>query len=118
MLLFACAVLAATPQPAVKTVEVKILDRRTGEPLAGLPVEVTSSIPIQCLQPPCPPSEQTRWRGSTDDQGVLAYPASLDAEGALVYVQAVGSEFAVDVHGEGKRDARKRPVLLLEPPRG
>ncbi len=116
MLLLACAALAATPQPAGKSIEVKVLDHRTGEPLPGLPVEVTSSVPIPCLQPPCPPSDQTRWRGRTDEQGVLAYPASLDEAGAVVYVRAVGSDFAVDVHGEGRRDARGRPVLLLEPP--
>ncbi len=116
MVLLACAALAATPPPAVKAIEVKILDHRTGKPLPRLPVEVTCSIPIPCLRPPCPPSDQTRWQGSTDDQGVLAYPASLDVEGAVVYVHAVGSDFAADVHGAGKRDARKRPILLLEPP--
>ena len=129
MLLLACAALAtevaasgpvppeAAVPPPVKVVEVQVLDRRSREPLPGLPVEVTSSVPIPCLRAPCPPSEQRRWQGITDALGVLAYPASLEAEGAVVHAHAVGSNFAVDVHGEGRRDARKRPVLLLEPPR-
>ena len=129
VLLLACAALAtevptggavppeAAASQSVKLVEVQVLDRRSRKLLPGLPVEVTSSVPIPCLRAPCPPSEQRRWQGITDERGVLAYPASLEAEGAVVYARAMGSDFAVDVRGEGGRDARKRPVLLLEPPR-
>jgi len=106
------------PAAAVKMFAVKIADRHSHKPLANLLVEVKSSIPVQCLRAPCPQGEQQQWRGTTDARGVLRFPASLDMAGALVYAYAVGSDFAVDVHGDGKRDARRRPILLLEPPPG
>ena len=100
-----------------RTVAVKIVDRNSKKPLAGLLVEVTSSVPIPCLVPPCPVAEKQVWQGTSNENGILRFPASLAAEGAVVYAHAVGSDFAVDVHREGKRDGSKRPVLQLEPPR-
>lgn len=102
----------------VKMIAVKIVDQRSRKPLAGLLVEVKSSIPLQCQRPPCGEMEKQQWQGTTDAVGVLRFPASLDKVGAVVYVHAVGSDFAVDVHGDGQRDARKRPILMLEPPAG
>jgi hypothetical protein len=100
----------------VKMIAVKIVDHRTRQPLAELRVEVISSVPLQCLRPPCGEMDKQQWLGSTDAAGVLRYPASLDQAGAIVHVHAVGSDFAADVHGDGKRDARKRPIVLLEAP--
>lgn len=51
---------------AVKMLAVKIADRHSHQPLANLPVEVKSSIPVQCLRAPCPQGEQQQWRGTTD----------------------------------------------------
>ena len=111
------AKVSASPSAAaVKMVAVKIADRHSNKPLAGLPVEVMSVIPVQCLRAPCPKGEQQRWRGTTDEAGVLRFPANLMEAGAVVHAYAVGSGFAVDVHGDGKRDASGRPILLLERP--
>ena len=113
------AATASAPKeaPPGRTVAVKIVDRSSKKPLSGLLVEVTSSVPIPCLVPPCPAAEKQVWQGTTNDKGILRFPASLAPKGAVVYAHAVGSDFAVDVHGEGRHDGSKRPVLGLEPPR-
>jgi hypothetical protein len=125
LMLFAGAGLAAdtgTKNPdssmeaPVKMIAVRVVDYRSRRPLAGLLVEVTSSVPLQCQRPPCGEMEKQQWRGTTDAGGVLRFPASLDKLDAIVYVHAVGSDFGADVHGDGKRDARKRPIVMLEPP--
>ena len=100
----------------VKMIAVKIIDHRTRQPLAGLRIEVISSVPLQCLRPPCGEVEKQQWQGTTDAAGMLRYPASLDQTGAIVYAHAVGSGFAADVHGDGRRDSRKRPIVMLESP--
>ena len=103
--------------PAGRMIAVKIVDRGSRKPLAGLLVEVTSSVPIPCLVPPCPEADKQVWQGTSNDKGILRFPASLAPRGAVVYARAVGSDFAVDVRGEGSHDGSKRPVLELEPPR-
>lgn len=105
---------SATAAP--KLVAVKILDRHSRQPLANLPVEVTSNIPVQCLRPPCPPGERHQWLGAADSRGVLKFPDSLFNDGALTHAKAVDSDFAVYVQGVSTRDAQGRRILLLEPP--
>ncbi len=89
---------------APKLVAMKIVDRHTRKPLANLPVEVMSNIPVQCLRAPCPPGERHQWVGTTDACGVLRFPASLFNDEALVHAKAVGSNFAVHVQGVNTRN--------------
>jgi ABC-type Co2+ transport system permease subunit len=116
MCLLLCADTVMAAAPAAKMIAVNILDRHSRQPLAGLLVEIKSVIPVQCLRAPCPPGEQQHWQGTTDASGVLRFPASLDEAGAIVYLYAVGSGYAANLHDGGKRVAGGRPSLLLEKP--
>ncbi len=102
----------------VNMVTAKIADRQSRKPLPGLLVEVKSSIPVQCLRAPCPKGEQQQWQGTTDAGGVLNFPASLVPSGAIAYINAAGTDFAVDVRGDGKRDAHGRAIIYLQRPPG
>jgi hypothetical protein len=104
------------PTAPVNMVTVKIADRQSRKPLPGLRVEVKSSIPVQCLRAPCPKGEQQQWQGTTDADGDINFPASLVPSGAIAFVNAAGTDFAVDVRGEGTRDAHGRAIIYLQHP--
>ena len=97
---------------AAELKSVKLVDAATHQPLASIAVEITSQVVAQCIKAPCPTQSTRRWQGVADGRGVLRYPASLESGSALVYVHAVGSEFAADVHGE-KKDRNGLPIVRL-----
>jgi len=93
---------------------IRILDHESRKPLGELAVEVTSEVVAPCFKAPCPVQSQQRWQGTTDERGVLAFPVSLEPPGAIVYVHAVGSSFAADVHGDGAVDENGLPIVQLQ----
>src|SRR5689334_21768898 len=111
--LLAGAVSALAGEAPSKTV--RVIDETSHRPLAQLAVEVTSQVVSPCIRAPCPPQSETRWKGTTDAHGRLRYPATLEANGAIAFVHAVGSNYSADVHGDSK-DRNGVPIVRLRRP--
>jgi hypothetical protein len=101
---------------AVRQEIVVILDYQSRQPMGGVVVEITSEVLLVCVRAPCPSYSKQSWQGTTDREGVLRYPLTLEGPDALLYAHLVGSSFAADVYGDGRRDSAGRPIVRLKRP--
>ena len=102
---------AMAAESAMKSIE--IVDRKTQKPLVKVSIEITSQVSVNCVRAPCPPHSLQKWQGTTDEHGMLAYPATLEGNFSVVYAHVVGSDFWGDLLG-GRVDHGGHPMLKLQ----